>query len=114
VELARWLFPQGNGVVAATRQKAEIQRRVTQGAASPRQLPIHISAAGAMASVRLAGVPPASISAGKDVPLRFGRSELVLPMKPGQPERRTHDYYRHGTASLFAALDIATGKVIGK
>ena len=35
-------------------------------------------------------------------------------MKPGQPERQTHDYYRHGTTSLFAALDIATGKVIGK
>ncbi len=35
-------------------------------------------------------------------------------MKPGQPERRTHDYYRHGTTSLFAALDIATGKVIGR
>ena len=34
-------------------------------------------------------------------------------MRPGQAERRTHDYYRHGTTSLFAALDIATGKVIG-
>ena len=32
---------------------------------------------------------------------------------PGQPERRTHDYVRHGTTSLFAALDVATGKVIG-
>lgn len=31
-----------------------------------------------------------------------------------QPERRTHDYYRHGTTSLFAALDVATGTVIGK
>lgn len=41
------------------------------------------------------------------------RSQPLLPMKPGQPERRTHDYYRHGTTSLFAALDIATGKVIG-
>ncbi len=35
-------------------------------------------------------------------------------MRPGQPERRSHDYTRHGTTSLFAALDIATGKVIGK
>ena len=35
------------------------------------------------------------------------RSQPVLPMKPGQPERRTHDYYRHGTTSLFAALDSA-------
>jgi len=34
-------------------------------------------------------------------------------MRPGQAERRTHDYYRHGTTSLFAALDIATGEVIG-
>jgi transposase len=36
------------------------------------------------------------------------------PMLPGQPARRSHDYTRHGTTSLFAALDIATGKVIGK
>jgi putative transposase len=42
------------------------------------------------------------------------RSQPVLPMRPGQPERRSHDYYRHGTTSLFAALDVATGKVIGK
>lgn len=42
------------------------------------------------------------------------RSQPLLPMRPGQPERRTHDYKRHGTTSLFAALDIATGKVIGK
>lgn len=41
------------------------------------------------------------------------RSQPFLPMKPGQPERGTHDYQRHGTTSLFAALDIATGKVIG-
>jgi transposase len=41
------------------------------------------------------------------------RSQPILPMRPGQAERRTHDYYRHGTTSLFAALDIATGKVIG-
>ena len=41
------------------------------------------------------------------------RSQPVLPMSPGQAERRTHDDYRHGTTSLFAALDIATGEVIG-
>lgn len=35
-------------------------------------------------------------------------------MRPGQPERRTHDYQRNGTTSLFAALDVATGKVIGQ
>ena len=38
----------------------------------------------------------------------------MLPMRPGQVERRTHDYKRHGTTSLFAALDIATGAVIGR
>lgn len=42
------------------------------------------------------------------------RSQPVLPMRPGQPERLTHDYYRHGTTSLFAALDVATGKVLGR
>jgi transposase len=42
------------------------------------------------------------------------RSQPVLPMRPGQPERRSHDYKRHGTTSLFAALDVATGRVIGQ
>jgi transposase len=42
------------------------------------------------------------------------REQPVLPMMPGIPERRTHSYVRHGTTSLFAALDIATGFVIGK
>ena len=41
------------------------------------------------------------------------RSAPVLPMMPGMPERRTHDYLRSGTATLFAALDVATGQVIG-
>ena len=41
------------------------------------------------------------------------RTAPVLPMRPGQIERRTHDYVRHGTTDLFAALDIRTGKVIG-
>jgi transposase len=40
------------------------------------------------------------------------RSAPVLPMMPGLPERRTHDYIRHGITTLFAALDIATGQVI--
>jgi len=35
-------------------------------------------------------------------------------MRPGQPERRTHDYTRHGTTSLFAALEVKTGKIIGQ
>lgn len=42
------------------------------------------------------------------------RSQPVLPLRPGYIERRTHDYTRHGTTSLFAALDTATGDVIGK
>lgn len=42
------------------------------------------------------------------------RTQPLLPMRPGQAERRTHDYERHGTTSLFAALNIATGKVIGQ
>src|SRR3954454_10763918 len=42
------------------------------------------------------------------------RSQTVFPMRPGQAERRSHDYVRHGTTSLFAALDVATGQVIGK
>jgi transposase len=42
------------------------------------------------------------------------RSAPILPMTIGLPERRTHDYRRHGTTSLFAALDVATGKVIGE
>jgi len=42
------------------------------------------------------------------------RSQPMLPMRPGQTARRSHDYKRHGTTSLFAALDIATGRVIGK
>ena len=42
------------------------------------------------------------------------RSQPLLPMRPGQPGRRTHDYLRHGTTTLFAALDVATGEVIGE
>jgi len=42
------------------------------------------------------------------------RTQPLLPMRPGQIERRTHDYTRHGTTSLFAALNVTTGKVIGE
>src|SRR5262245_21822126 len=42
------------------------------------------------------------------------RTQPVLPMRPGQIERRTHDYRRHGTTCLFAALDVKAGKVIGE
>jgi len=40
------------------------------------------------------------------------RSQPLLPLGPGCPERRTHDYFRHGTTSLFAALNVATGEVL--
>jgi transposase len=42
------------------------------------------------------------------------RTQPTLPMRPGQIERRTHDYTRYGTTSLFAALDVKTGRVIGE
>lgn len=44
----------------------------------------------------------------------LSRTQPLLPLRPGLPEQRTHDYERHGTTSLFAALDVATGKVIGE
>ncbi len=44
----------------------------------------------------------------------LNRMQPILPLRPGQAERRTPDYERHGTTSLFAALDVATGKIIGK
>jgi hypothetical protein len=42
------------------------------------------------------------------------RTQPILPLAPGIAERRTHDYERDGTTTLFAALDIATGEVIGQ
>jgi hypothetical protein len=42
------------------------------------------------------------------------RTQPLLPLAPGIAERRRHDYERHGTTRLFAALDIATGEVIGQ
>jgi transposase len=42
------------------------------------------------------------------------RTQPLLPLEPGRPERHTHDYVRHGTTSLFAALNVKTGEVIGK
>ncbi len=46
--------------------------------------------------------------------LALDRTRPLLPMRPGQVERRTHDYRRHGTTSLFAALNVKTGQVIGQ
>ena len=42
------------------------------------------------------------------------RAQPILPMDIGQPERQTHNYLRHGTLDLFAALEVATGKVIAR
>lgn len=46
--------------------------------------------------------------------LELNRTQPLLPMRPGQIERRTHDYRRHGTTSLFAALDVKSGGIIGR
>jgi hypothetical protein len=40
------------------------------------------------------------------------RTQPVLPMRPGQVERRTHDYRRHGTTPLFAALNVKTSELV--
>jgi len=42
------------------------------------------------------------------------RTQPLLPLRPGRPERRSHDYTRHGTTTLFAALNAKSGEVIGK
>ena len=42
------------------------------------------------------------------------RTQPILPLRPGLPERQTHDYERHGTTTLFAALDVLQGTVIGE
>src|SRR4029434_3024554 len=42
------------------------------------------------------------------------RAQPILPMDFGQPERRTHNYVRHGTLDLFAALNVATGEVLAR
>lgn len=44
----------------------------------------------------------------------LNRTQPILPMRPGLPTRMTHDYERHGTTSLFAALEVASGKVHGQ
>lgn len=52
---------------------------------------------------------------GRKVPgPALDRTQPILPMTIGQAERGTHDYVRNGTTSLFAALNVATGQVIGK
>lgn len=46
--------------------------------------------------------------------LALDRTQAILPMAPGLPERRTHDYQRHSTTTLFAALDVKAGELIGQ
>ena len=41
------------------------------------------------------------------------RTQPILPLRPGIPERQTHDYTRHGTTTLFAALNVLSGEVLG-
>jgi transposase len=45
------------------------------------------------------------------VGIRSDDQHPILPLRPGLPERATHDYVRHGTTTLFAALEVATGRV---
>ena len=56
-----------------------------------------------------AGPGPGAVRRRESQIQALDRTQPLLPMRPGQPERRTHDYNRHGTTSLFAALDVATG-----
>jgi len=57
------------------------------------------------------GAPPGPRAGGKSKIQALDRTAPMLPMQPGLPEHRTHDYKRNGTTTLFAALDIATGRV---
>lgn len=57
---------------------------------------------------------PLSSASMKSQIQALDREQPVLPMMPGVPERRTHSYVRHSTTTLFAALDVASGFVIGK
>ncbi len=48
------------------------------------------------------------------MPRALDRTQPLLPLRPGQIERRTHDDERHGTTTLFAALDVKAGTIVGK
>jgi transposase len=59
--------------------------------------------------------PGAPVDAPKRVQIQaLDRTQPLLPLRPGQLERRTHDYKRHGTTSLFAALELKTSNVIAQ
>ena len=55
-----------------------------------------------------------SCSASMSRPRSRSRTQPMLPMRPGQVERHTHDYRRNGTVDLYAALEVATGTVTGR
>ena len=54
---------------------------------------------------------PLAVGVTKPETLALDPTTPILPPRPGLPEKRSHDYVRHGTRTLFAALEIATGKV---
>ncbi len=59
------------------------------------------------------GIVPAAESSKRQSQIQaLDRSQPMLPMRPGQVERRTHDHLRRGTTTLFAALDIVAGEII--
>ena len=65
----------------------------------------------ALSTAECATVFPAADTTLSDRLQALDRTAPMLPMQPGLPERRTYDYRRHGTTTLFAALEIATGAV---
>src|SRR5215213_9751849 len=73
--------------------------------------------AGSRASTKVSAIPLKAMVLCVDEKSQIqalDRTQPILPLAPGIPERRIHDYMRHGTTTLFAALDIATGEVIGE
>jgi transposase len=62
-------------------------------------------------STRVPHTPTSGRKSQKTQVQALDRTAPILPLRPGLPEKATHDYVRHGTTSLFAALEVATGKV---
>ncbi len=96
---------------AAHGENLELRRRLGHhDTAAPPSCPPSLT--DASANVQPAQTPlPSSLTPDNQA---LDRSQPVLPMMPGMPERRTHDYARHGVTSLFAAFNIADGTVIGE
>src|SRR5919106_3517608 len=79
------------------------------GTGRPRGLPCR---GGQSSSWRRRGSWPVEHVAAKSQIQALDQTALVLPLLPGVPERRTHDYVRNGTTNLYAALNVASGQVI--